>query len=72
VERCLKALSLPHLKEIRLVDLYTGKGVPEGRKALTFSLVFQSMDRTLSDSDVAPVAGTVQGALQAEFGAVLR
>lgn len=72
VERCLASLSLAHLQEIRLVDLYTGKGVPEGRKALTFSLVFQSMDRTLSDSDVAPVAGAVQGALQAEFGAALR
>lgn len=72
VERCLTSLSFNHLKEIRLVDLYAGKGVPEGRKALTFSLVFQSMERTLSDSDVAPVAGSVQGALQAEFGAVLR
>jgi phenylalanyl-tRNA synthetase beta chain len=72
VESRLLALDLPLLSQIRFVDAYEGKGIPDGRKAVTFSLVFQSMDRTLSDADVAPVPERVAGALQEAFGAVLR
>ncbi|MEW6756891.1 MAG: phenylalanine--tRNA ligase subunit beta [Acidobacteriota bacterium] len=72
VESLLLALDLPLLAQVRFVDAYEGKGIPQGRKAVTFSLVFQSMDRTLSDADVAPVPNRVTGALQEAFGAVLR
>ncbi|MEW5764957.1 MAG: phenylalanine--tRNA ligase subunit beta [Acidobacteriota bacterium] len=72
VESLLLALDLPLLSQVRFVDAYEGKGIPPGRKAVTFSLVFQSMDRTLSDADVAPVPDRVAGALQEAFGAVLR
>lgn len=41
------------LEKLALFDLYErGKGLPEGRKSLAFSLVFRAPDRTLTDDEV--------------------
>ncbi len=72
VLKCLEGIGLSDLVEVNLVGCYTGKGVPEGRQSMTFSLVFQSMERTLSDEDIAPVPDRVAGALQGALGASLR
>ncbi len=69
---CLKGLDFPDLADVHLVGCYAGKGIPEGKQSVTFSLVFQSMERTLSDEDIAPVPGRVADALQDVFGAALR
>jgi len=37
VESLLLALGLPLLAQVRFVDAYEGKGIPQGRKAVTFS-----------------------------------
>ena len=41
-------------------DVYTGPGVPEGKKSLAFSLVFRAADRTLTDDEVNAVFQKVQ------------
>jgi phenylalanyl-tRNA synthetase beta chain len=41
-----------HLSSVRLFDLYRGKGVPEGTRSLAYRLHFQSLERTLTDSEV--------------------
>jgi len=68
----LESLALPELADIRLVDCYDGKGVPEGQRSWTFSLTFQSPTRTLTEDDIAPVAQRVSGALREAYSAVLR
>ena len=68
----LSGLSLKDLVGIHLVDCYTGKEIPEGRRSWTFSLVLQAQDRTLTEEDTAPIAGSVAGAMQEAFGAVQR
>ena len=40
------------LADIRLFDLYQGKGIAEGFRSLAYSLAFQSHDRTLTDEEV--------------------
>lgn len=40
------------VKEIKLVDLYRGEKIGKGKKSLTFKLIYQSIDRTLSDEEV--------------------
>lgn len=72
IEERLRGLALPDLVSVRLADCYEGKGVPEGRQSWTFSLVFQSNDRTLTEEDIAPVTPLVTGALRDAFGAVPR
>jgi phenylalanyl-tRNA synthetase beta chain len=40
------------VQDIRLFDLYAGKGVPEGKKSLAFRVVMQDTQKTLQDADV--------------------
>ncbi|MBI4997063.1 MAG: phenylalanine--tRNA ligase subunit beta, partial [Rhodocyclales bacterium] len=60
------------VSDIRLFDLYQGKGLPEGQKSLAFRIVMQHTERTLEDAEVeAGVAELIEVARK-EFGAVLR
>ncbi len=40
------------LENVRLFDVYQGKGLPEGKKSFAFSLVYRADDRTLTDDEV--------------------
>ena len=42
----------PWLRRVMLFDLYRGKPLPEGKKALTYALEFGAMERTLTDQEV--------------------
>ena len=48
------------LESVSAFDVYTGPGVPEGKKSLAFSLVFRSPERTLTDDEVNAVFQKVQ------------
>ena len=72
VESLLFAKGAPLLTEARLFDVYEGKGVPEGKKSLAYSLTFQAADRTLTESEIEAVQQSIVTALAAETGAVLR
>ena len=48
------------LESVSVFDVYTGAGVPEGKKSLAFSLVFRSSERTLTDDEVNAVFQKVQ------------
>ena len=52
-------------------DVYEGAQVPEGKRSLALRLDFRAPDRTLTDSEVAAVRGTIVDAL-ASIGASLR
>lgn len=60
------------LESVALVDDYSGEGIPEGHRSLTFALVFRAPDRTLTAAEAseARMAG-VQAAIEA-FGAQFR
>ena len=48
------------LETVSAFDVYTGPGVPAGKKSLAFSLVFRSAERTLTDEEVNGVFQKVQ------------
>ena len=60
------------LKELRLFDVYQGKGVETGRKSIALGLILQDSSRTLTDQDVQAVVDEVTTALQRDLGAGLR
>ena len=41
-----------YLRDVRIFDLYSGKGIDQDKKSLAFRLYFQSADRTLKDGEV--------------------
>jgi phenylalanyl-tRNA synthetase beta chain len=59
------------LEEVSVFDVYSGEQVGEGRRSLALALTFRSLERTLTDEDIAPVRGRILGAL-AELGGELR
>ena len=51
------------LESVNVFDVYRGKGLPEGKKSVAFSLVFRAPDRTLTDDEVNVVFQKIQDEL---------
>ena len=60
------------LRKADLFDVYTGKGIPEGKRNLAYALTFQSPERTLTDQEIEQAHATIVAALSDQFGAELR
>lgn len=60
------------LRELRLFDVYRGKGVEPGFKSLAIGLILQEESRTLTDSDVDARMAAVADALAKEHGVKIR
>ena len=61
-----------NLKEINLFDVYQGKGIPENKKSIAFSLFWQSMKGTLTDEEVDLIVEDISKYLSKEVKAELR
>ena len=60
------------LRRIELYDHFEGNKIQEGKKSLTYALIFQSNDRTLSDKEINPIFEKIVKILSTELGAMLR
>lgn len=60
------------LKKVQVFDVYTGKQVPEDKKSVALSLVFQSADKTLTDADTDKFCDRILAELRKAHGAELR
>ncbi|HVC22967.1 MAG TPA: phenylalanine--tRNA ligase subunit beta [Candidatus Dormibacteraeota bacterium] len=67
----VRALGIDELEEVRLVDLYRGKQLPEGKKGWTFRLTFRHPVRTLTHREGDQLRARVLKAL-ATLNAVVR
>jgi phenylalanyl-tRNA synthetase beta chain len=72
IEDCIRASSSEILQEVRLFDIYTGKGVDKGLKSVAFGLILQDFSRTLTDHDIDSAVESVVSALNKNFAATLR
>lgn len=52
------------LESIDLFDVYTGIGLPEGHKSLAYAMHFRSLERTLTDDEVATVFNNILTSLK--------
>jgi phenylalanyl-tRNA synthetase beta chain len=62
----------PLLKQVQLVDLYQGQGVPEGQVSRSYRLWFNDAERSLNDGDVDPVMERLLKEADSRHGARLR
>lgn len=60
------------LQESKVFDLYEGKGIPEGKKSIAFSVTLGDANKTLTDEEVNKVMEKVIVGLQSKHGAELR
>jgi len=72
VEDALRRGAGPLLEDLRLVDVYSGEQVGEGRRSLAFSLRLRAPDRTLTGPEAAQVREAAVAAAAQATGAALR
>ncbi|MGH2514069.1 MAG: phenylalanine--tRNA ligase subunit beta, partial [Ktedonobacterales bacterium] len=65
----IRARGAPLLRDARLFDVYTGEGIPAGKKSLAYSLTYQSPERTLTDAEIERAHAGIVAALRAQLGA---
>ena len=60
------------LKAVSLFDIYTGPGIPSGKKSVAFNLTFRSDERSLTAAEVEEAFKAITDRLKEELDAVLR
>ncbi|PLX71739.1 MAG: phenylalanine--tRNA ligase subunit beta [Denitrovibrio sp.] len=68
---CIKGTS-PIAESVSLFDVYSGKGVEEGKVSKTFRVLFTAEDRTLTDDETNGILQKMIEKLADEYRAVLR
>ena len=72
LEDCIRRGAKGLLKAVTLFDVYTGKGVPEGKKSVAFSLELRSDDRSLTAQEADEDVKGILDLLARELDSVLR
>ena len=68
----VRAVAGTYLTDLRLFDVYEGKGIDPKRKSLALGLTFRDQSRTLGDEDVNLAIGQVIDLLEKNYKAELR
>jgi len=72
LERAIVKAAGELLVGVELFDVYVGEKAPPGKKSLAFTLELMSRQKTLTDAEIDATVREVVGALEQEFGALLR
>lgn len=70
--RIIRASGKGVIEEVNLLEVYKGEQIGAGQSSLTVSMVFRSLEKTLTDEEVNVVLGEVKDALTRELGASFR
>jgi phenylalanyl-tRNA synthetase beta chain len=58
--------------DIRLFDVYEGKGLPDGKKSLAITVTLQPQDATLTDAEIESFSKSLVAAVEKATGGTLR
>ena len=72
LEECIFRGAKGLLKAVSLFDVYTGKGVPEGKKSVAFGLELRADDRSLTSQEADEDVKGILELLSKELNSVLR
>jgi len=69
---CIAAGNIRHLCGVTLFDIYSGKGVADQKKSLAFAIMFQDIEKTLTDEGVEESVSQVLELVTTRFNATQR
>ncbi len=72
VAEAMRAAGGALLTEIELFDLYRGQPIPAGQKSLAYKLTYQSLEKSLTDEEVAAVRSRIIRQVAEFVGGTLR
>jgi len=70
--RAARGVDRKLVTEIRLFDVYEGKGLPEGKKSLAISVVLQPQEATLTDAEIEAFSKRLVAQIEKATGGTLR
>ncbi len=72
VLEAVRGVSGSYLRNLRLFDMYQGKGIDLKEKSLALGLTFQHSSRTLNEDEINAIIDNVVATLKEKFAATLR
>ena len=72
VEQTIRALGIAEIQSIQPADLFRGGQIPAGKYSLMIRVIFQSLQGTLTDSQLSEFSSRSVTALEQKLGATLR
>lgn len=72
IEECVKRNAPESLKEVRIIDVYTGLGITKGLRSVALGLILQDISSTLDDSEIDSAMSRILNGLSDDLEATLR
>ncbi len=72
LEKAIKSTAGDYLSELKVFDVYVGKGIDPHRKSIALGLTFQHPSRTLTEDEINASMDAVVKSLEETFNASLR
>ncbi|MCX6743109.1 MAG: hypothetical protein NT116_02615, partial [Candidatus Parcubacteria bacterium] len=72
VRQAVSGVEKDLIKEIKIFDVFEGKGIPEGKKSIAFRIEYRSDDKTLTMAEVQIIHNKVLKILEEKFKAQIR
>ncbi|ACR80822.1 phenylalanine--tRNA ligase subunit beta [Kosmotoga olearia] len=71
IKETIQKAGSKYLTDIRVTDIYRGKGIPKGFRSITISLTFESFTETLKEDEINSAINNIISSLE-EIGVKLR
>ncbi|MEM7401253.1 MAG: phenylalanine--tRNA ligase subunit beta [Pseudomonadota bacterium] len=68
----IEQMNIACLKNIEVVSVYKGKGIPETKKSVSLGLILQEFSRTLTDKELEQTVSLIISQLEKTVGAEIR
>ena len=72
MEKIIKSNGGRLLQNVEVFDLYVGKGIPEGKKSIAFSIELGDKTKTLTDEEIMACMNKIAESVEKKFKAELR
>ncbi|MBF0494760.1 MAG: phenylalanine--tRNA ligase subunit beta [Candidatus Omnitrophica bacterium] len=72
IESIIKKEGEEFIREVKLIDIYQGEKLPEGKRSLTYSITYGVKDRTLLDKEVEDTHTRIKSALSQKLNVTFR
>ena len=70
--RCVRLAAGDALNDVKIFDIYRGKGIDSGRKSVALGLILQDRSRTLTDAEADRIVASTTRQLELELKATIR
>jgi phenylalanyl-tRNA synthetase beta chain len=72
INACVAQAADETFRNLKLFDVYQGKGIDPNRKSIALGLTFQHVSRTLTDEEISVSMNEIVAALETKLTASLR